>query len=267
MIPKKSSASTNPKDFRPISVTGCLAKLAGNLIQRRLVKFMEENNLLIMQQSGFHKKRQTKDNLIQKSTEQFNRKKKASGYSYTDKVGDNCYFHILHEEHLDEPNMSKIYLLERRRFIKERAANSDDKARKIVSLAEKPYDDPVRVNLPSYSSCRQVIQREQKSKKPEYPKEPETLADIDILDLLKTTLNNESFLFYDSGASEKERFLIFTTKSNLKKIEGNAIYCDGTFSIAPKNFYQVYTVHLMVKNQLFAVIYAFLPRKTQAIHF
>ncbi|CAF0830475.1 unnamed protein product [Brachionus calyciflorus] len=60
---------------------------------------------------------------------------KASVYSNTDKVGDNCDFHILHEEHLDEPNMSKIYLLERRRFIKVRAANSDDKARKIVSQA------------------------------------------------------------------------------------------------------------------------------------
>ncbi|RNA40053.1 hypothetical protein BpHYR1_029024 [Brachionus plicatilis] len=50
----------------------------------------------------------------------------------------------------------------------QRAANSND-TRKILSLAEKPYDDDILIHLPRYSADRQVIQREQKANKPNYP--------------------------------------------------------------------------------------------------
>jgi hypothetical protein len=79
MIPKKSNKSDNPKDYRPIIVTSCLGKLAEKLIRKRLCDFLQENNLIIDQQSGFRKQRQTKDNIIhiiQKSLESFKRKKK-----------------------------------------------------------------------------------------------------------------------------------------------------------------------------------------------
>ena len=79
MIPKKVAKSNNPKDYRPISVTSCLGKLAERLLRTRLYDYLNKNNLLIDQQSGFRKYRQTKDNLfhlIQKTTESFNRKKK-----------------------------------------------------------------------------------------------------------------------------------------------------------------------------------------------
>ena len=79
MIPKKKAGSTNPKDYRPISITSCLGKLAERLINMRLTKFIEENNLIVKFQAGFRRHRQTRDNLIhliQKGIESFNRKKK-----------------------------------------------------------------------------------------------------------------------------------------------------------------------------------------------
>ena len=79
MIPKKNNFSNNPKDYRPISVTSCLGKLCEKLILDKLSDFLESNNLIIKQKSGFRKARQTKDNLaylIQKVRESFNRKKK-----------------------------------------------------------------------------------------------------------------------------------------------------------------------------------------------
>ena len=82
MIPKKNNFSNNPKDYRPISVTSCLGKLCEKLILDKLSDFLESNNLIIKQQSGFRKARQTKDNLaylIQKVRESFNRKKKVLG--------------------------------------------------------------------------------------------------------------------------------------------------------------------------------------------
>jgi hypothetical protein len=75
MIPKKNKNSSNPKEYRPISLTSCIAKLAERLIISKTKEFMERNNLIIKQQSGFRKQRQTRDNLLyltQKASESIN---------------------------------------------------------------------------------------------------------------------------------------------------------------------------------------------------
>jgi hypothetical protein len=78
MIPKKKANSSDPKDYRPIS----LAKLAEKMIANKLKDFLSKNNIIIKQQSGFRAFRQTKDNIFfitQKTIEQFNRRKKVCG--------------------------------------------------------------------------------------------------------------------------------------------------------------------------------------------
>ena len=79
MIPKKVSNSNNPKEYRPISLTSNLAKIAEKLLAFKLKEFLKQNNVIIKQQSGFRNHRQTKDNLLfitQKILEQFNRRKR-----------------------------------------------------------------------------------------------------------------------------------------------------------------------------------------------
>ena len=79
MLPKKQKNSSNPKDYRPISLTSCISKLAERLILVKLKEFMDSNHIIIKQQSGFRKKRQTRDNiffLTQKALESINRGKK-----------------------------------------------------------------------------------------------------------------------------------------------------------------------------------------------
>ena len=79
LIPKKKANSDNPKDYRPISLTSNLAKLAEKLLAIKLKEFMKKNNIIIKQQSGFRHQRQTRDNILfitQKISEQFNRQKK-----------------------------------------------------------------------------------------------------------------------------------------------------------------------------------------------
>ena len=79
MIPKKQNNSNNPKDYRQISLTSCLAKLSERLMSMKIKEFMTKNNIIVKQQSGFRKYRQTKDNiffLTQKAAESINRGKK-----------------------------------------------------------------------------------------------------------------------------------------------------------------------------------------------
>ncbi len=79
MIAKKVKDS-NPKNYRPISTTSCLARLNEKIIKNRLVGYPESNNILYKYQSGFRKFRQTRDNiylLVQKALEAKNRGWKA----------------------------------------------------------------------------------------------------------------------------------------------------------------------------------------------
>jgi hypothetical protein len=41
---------------------------------------------------------------------------------------------------------------------------------------------------------------------------------------------------------------------------------DGTFSRSPNQFYQLYTIHGIVFNSVFPLIYIFLTRKTKALY-
>lgn len=79
MILKSGQDSSQISSYRPISMTPCLARLFERLILRRLEIHLKTNNIIIANQSGFRKNRQTKDNLlyvIQNAQEGFNREEK-----------------------------------------------------------------------------------------------------------------------------------------------------------------------------------------------
>jgi retron-type reverse transcriptase len=76
MISKKSNDRSNPKNWRPISITSCLMRLFEKVMLKRLNSFLNKNNILIRNQSGFRAKRSTHDNLFfvaQKAYECYNR--------------------------------------------------------------------------------------------------------------------------------------------------------------------------------------------------
>jgi hypothetical protein len=82
MIPKKTSKSKDPGDYRPISMTSCLGKLCERLMRKRLNKILEQKNILVKQQSGFRNEKRASDNLVfctQKIGESINRGKRACG--------------------------------------------------------------------------------------------------------------------------------------------------------------------------------------------
>ena len=82
MIPKKSNDPENPKNYRPISLTPCLARLLERILLKRLNLYLHTKNIIIPEQSGFRNHRQTKDNicyLTQKVQENINLGKNTIG--------------------------------------------------------------------------------------------------------------------------------------------------------------------------------------------
>jgi hypothetical protein len=58
--------------------------------------------------------------------------------------------------------------------------------------------------------------------------------------------------------------IVFATDDNLQKLSSAPVlYGDGTFYACTGLFYQLYTIHADVEGQLFPLVFALLPNKTQ----
>jgi hypothetical protein len=64
MIPKKQDARDNPSNYRPITITNCLARLCERVLLISINDHLKKNIIKVKQQSGFRSHRQTKDNLF-----------------------------------------------------------------------------------------------------------------------------------------------------------------------------------------------------------
>ena len=67
-IPKPGKDHAEPTNYRPIALTSCLCKTLERMINKRLVWYLESNNLISVYQSGFRTERSTNDNLIRLET-------------------------------------------------------------------------------------------------------------------------------------------------------------------------------------------------------
>ena len=63
-IHKKGKDKKSHNSYRPISLLSCLGKLQEKVINRRLLSFLEDNNVLSQTQTGYRKHRSTEDQLV-----------------------------------------------------------------------------------------------------------------------------------------------------------------------------------------------------------
>lgn len=67
-IPKPNKDVTNPTNYRPIALTSCICKTLERIINKRLVWYLESNNVISNNQTGFRKNRSTNDQLVKLET-------------------------------------------------------------------------------------------------------------------------------------------------------------------------------------------------------
>ena len=80
------------------------------------------------------------------------------------------------------------------------------------------------------------------------------------------TETGESFLLYDNRESmgQEGRILIFATKENLRILSKSRIwFVDGTFKTSPKIFLPIFTIHGLVHEHAFPMVYSFLENKQE----
>ena len=76
MMPKPGKDSKEAKNWRPISLISCLAKLYERVVTARLSSYLEERKLLSQTQSGFRKGRMTAEQLFRLAEDSFTSIKK-----------------------------------------------------------------------------------------------------------------------------------------------------------------------------------------------
>ena len=67
-IPKPNKNHSDPQNYRPISLTSCVCKTYGKMINRRLSEYLENNKKLSGIQCGFRRHRPTIDHLLRFDT-------------------------------------------------------------------------------------------------------------------------------------------------------------------------------------------------------
>lgn len=119
---------------------------------------------------------------------------------------------------------------------------------------------------PEFSACKSTLYR---TKYRYLDVSKSKFKNIDEIEIPKVFADD--FLIYDGTKSDK--ILVFATPlavDSLKTID--SIFCDGTFKVTPKPFYQLYSCHANFveneeENRIVPLIYGLLPDKTQATYF
>ena len=75
-------------------------------------------------------------------------------------------------------------------------------------------------------------------------------------------MDNEAFILADSGEGDINRIIIYCTPSMLSLLsKSNTWFVDGTFTVCPSLFYQLYTINVMFHGKNMPCLYALLPGK------
>ncbi|XP_071089379.1 uncharacterized protein [Haliotis cracherodii] len=96
------------------------------------------------------------------------------------------------------------------------------------------------------------------------PPLPTIRSGINLPDNYKQTTTGDRFLLH---SEDNNKLMIFSTANNLRHLAAAETYfCDGTFSMCPNLFYQIYTIHAFVHGKMFPLVYALLPAKKQTTY-
>lgn len=163
--------------------------------------------------------------------------------------------------HMHPPNPAEVAVRRVENTLKTAAVTTRDPPRRIVQDAIVDVNEEVAAAVSSSTNLRQVIRRRRRATD-NNPRAPATVGELLIPDQLRLTTDQRRFLLYDSGRGDVIRMLIFSTDQFLQTMQDAEHWmCDGTFKVSPNLFYQVYTVHALIRNNVIPCVFVLLPNK------
>lgn len=152
--------------------------------------------------------------------------------------------------------------------MKNRSKKSFDSPHQILSSSACTIQAEVAPKLPSINSLKKTLRRSRNSESEVTITNPLTTNELELPLAYTTTSRNENFLLFDSGSDCKERMLVFGTKENLNLLQqAKHWYVDGTFKSVPSLFYQLYTLHGIIRDNIIVpFVYALLPNKKSSTY-
>ena len=166
-------------------------------------------------------------------------------------------------EHAHPPDPVGVQVKKIENRVTHLASSTTQAPRQIVQSVIDNASQEVAQRVGSALNLRETVRRKRRADDA-FPRNPQHRRDINIPPALRRTLKGEDFLKYDSGMEDDHRILIFSTDEMINVLAQNPQWmADGTFKIAPSIFYQLYTIHAILQENLVPCVYALLPDKRE----
>lgn len=158
---------------------------------------------------------------------------------------DDPAHYTLKHEHSHPGEARKIGKQRVMSKLKDLAKTTQDPATVLIAGSVQGEQKSTIASLPSTKQMAKTVQRQRKG--PGFPKNPNSLAELQLNGEYRVTNSGENFILFDSGVNDEivdDRTIIFGTKENVEFMaKCEEIFMDGTFSVSPPLFAQVYIIH------------------------
>lgn len=173
---------------------------------------------------------------------------------------------IKNSEHTHEADAIHVEALKIREEIKQKAISTNDAPHAIMQTVSNKLDIHIAGKIPDMDNVKRKIRAKRQKLNIGDSADQET-----ILQMKRFFSDGTDFLIYDgfvhSNEDDENKMLIFGTLESLEALKSSKHwYCDGTFDVAPDNFYQLYTVHGISNEKIFPCLYALFTNKRQCMY-
>lgn len=169
--------------------------------------------------------------------------------------------------HNHAPNQDAVAAREVVNNLRGLAAERPDAAPTLILRDElSQVTSVVTAQLPLRSSLRRTMNRRRQAELPPNPANPQ---ELNIPPEYRTTLKNEPFLLYENlDDDDASTILIFASDRNLRVLGASQTwFMDGTFKVTPIIFHQLFTIHGMIEDSAFPLVYALVENKEEETYY
>ena len=203
---------------------------------------------------------------ISDGREKFECSKRQRNGCYASLILSGGKIEIVKSEHTHEADATYIEALKVRDEIRQKALSTNDAPHVILQSVSKKLDVQIAGKIPNSDNMKRKI-RDKRQKL----NIGSCTDQASIIEMKRFFDDGTDFLIYDGFANgeedEKNKMLIFGTLESLELLKSSKHwYADGTFDVAPDNFYQLYSLHAVRNNKVFPCLYALFTNKRQKMY-